>query len=341
MSLCNVLWEEDKSLPFQFIVVGAGISTFVSPFIAQPFISQGAPSLPRSPHPFPSSDCCPGHPVKPGNHTQPGISVGETGASVSGASSVIWPFVIVGVVTLPAAVAFLYLHFQQPAGRRPTVLIDVSPSSPGDEARTSLLASRPAPKDSRQVLLFRVLIVLLNVPVFGLLLTFADLLTSVGMTPPLCLSAVEASYFNTVLWGAAMIGRAVSAATLVCVPMFLQLLLCCVALVAVGTALVVSGPGNVLGLWLGTAGVALFATPSMPGFIAWSGDHVPLTPAFMNLCLCAAGVGEMLLPFLGGQLMAGWGSEAMLVFALLTMVTMLLLFLMAYYVTTRLPGRRH
>jgi MFS family permease len=155
--------------------------------------------------------------------------------------------------------------------------------------------------NSRSILLFRLLIIALNIPVFGLLLTFADLLTSIGMSKPLCMTAVEASNFNTVLWGSAMIGRAISAATLVCIPMFTQLLLCSVALVTMGVVLVACPPGNALALWFGTAGVGLFATPAMPGFIAWSGDYAPITPFFMNLSLCAAGVGEMLFPFIGGQ----------------------------------------
>ena len=364
MSLCNVMWEKDKALPFQFIVVGAGISTFVSPFLAQPFINDDLVSLPTSVKSAISTESCPGKHISDRNSTQLMSALQQVkdkllhngtdallqvsaavGSSDDSNNDIRWPFVIVGCVTLPAAIAFVYFYFTKPSCNEELSMslelsIPEAASSPETDQRTALLSNaepkRKKKSTARTVLAFRTLIVLLNVPVFGLLLTFADLLTSIGMSAPLCMTAVEASYFNTVLWGAAMIGRAVSAFILICVPMFLQLLLCSLALVVMGTVLAVSSPGNVLALWFGTAGVGLFATPSMPGFIAWSGDYAPITPFFMNLSLCAAGIGEMVLPFVGGQLMAALGTGALMTFALLVMVAMLVLFLLSYCVARRI-----
>ncbi|XP_076437600.1 major facilitator superfamily domain-containing protein 4A-like [Babylonia areolata] len=346
MSLCNVLWSHNKALPFQFIVVGAGISTFVSPFLAEPFISDirlpphfSSLSSPSSP-----SLLCPT--VHHGNGNESHVLVGPR--PINGTSSrdawnkaysadIKWPFIIVGAVTLPAALAFFYFYFTKPswsegvAGGEEVSFNVESPSSRGGQEEdqkplllrppkttTTTTATSTFSNNSRSAVAFRVLVILLNLPVFGLLLTFADLLTSVGMAPPLCMTSAEAGHLNTVLWGAAMVGRAVSAAILVCVPMSLQLLL-----------------GHSEVLWFGTAGVALFVTPSMPGFIAWSGDFLPITPFFMNLCLCAAGLGEMVLPFVGGLLMAHLGTWYMMLFSLVVMVTMLLLFLVSSYVAVR------
>ncbi|KAK7092101.1 major facilitator superfamily domain-containing protein 4A-like isoform X2 [Littorina saxatilis] len=349
MSLCNILWEKDKALPFQFIVVGAGISTFISPFLAQPFIDDSLLSLPPSVRSSISSESCPGKHISKQNRTQLMTIYEEAKAKfLSNTTQVLtsssikydirWPFVIVGCVSAPAALAFFYFYVRRrdrvEDEHSVEINVSVDQDSPTNPERQLLRPEKRKTKcdQPNTVLLFRILIIVLNIPVFGLLLTFADLLTTIGMTSPLCMTAVEASYLNTVLWGAAMIGRAVSALTLACVPMFLQLLLCSFALVAMGTVLVASPRSNVVALWFGTAGVGLFATPSMPGFIAWSGDYAPITPFFMNLCLCAAGVGEMLLPFVGGQLMAAFGSPALMLFALVIMIAMLALFLLSHYV---------
>lgn len=362
MSLCNVMWEENKALPFQFIVVGASFSTFVSPFLAQPFIDDSLVSMPTSVKSAISTESCLGKHFSSNNKTQLMSTYEEVEEKLlsnvtdlllpaasdvdSSNSDIRWPFVIVGCVTLPAAVAFVYFYFTKPGCNEEFSLsmeLSIPKVSEETDLQTALLDNCTTKKEKtmrtkpgRTVLIFRTLIVLLNVPVFGLLLTFADLLTTIGMSSPMCMTAVEASYFSTVLWGAAMIGRAVSALILICVPMFLQLLLCSLALVVTGAVLAISSSGNVLALWFGTAGVGLFATPSMPGFIVWSGDYAPITPFFMNLSLCAAGVGEMVLPFVGGQLMAALGTGALMIFAVLIMVAMLVLFLLSYCVARRI-----
>ena len=138
-------------------------------------------------------------------------------------------------------------------------------------------------------LLFQIIIFLLNVPIFGLLLTFAHLLTSVGMSSPMCLTVHEASYFNTLLWWSAMVDRAFSVLTFFCVPLFLQLDISCILLVIMSLIMTTADRDSLVALWFGTAGVGLFATLGMPRFIAWICDYLQITPRFMNLALCASG----------------------------------------------------
>ena len=86
-----------------------------------------------------------------------------------------------------------------------------------------------------------------------------------------------------------MIGRAVSAGILACIPMFLQLLLCSVGLVGMGIVLVAAGPGNALALWFGTAGVGLFATPGMYIYICLFTGVAAIYPSFyISLSLISA-----------------------------------------------------
>ncbi|KAL8566000.1 hypothetical protein ACOMHN_019442 [Nucella lapillus] len=364
ISLCNTLWKEDKALPFQFMINGAGISTFISPLIAQPFIKATGTHISLT-----GSDpdtSCPSHGVFPNNSTMLALMAREDQSDHGGnfsrpynRSDVIfygadgdvivvnedikWPFIIAGLVTLPASIAFFYFYFTRPklcesdeTPPPPPPQQEVKNPVEKTDTLTSRLIERPKGKPpSWAVYVFKGLLIFLHLPVFGLLLALGDLLSSIGMMPPLCMTASDASYFPTAFWAASMMSRALGVLFLFCFSVFVHLLFNSSALVISGAVLLTGTRSHVVAMWVGTAGVGLFGTNFMPGYIAWSGEFLPITPLFMNLSLCMAGVGELLLPFVSGQLLAAFGPWVMLWVLLIVMLLMLIIFLCAAFVGKR------
>ncbi|KAL8576854.1 hypothetical protein ACOMHN_066000 [Nucella lapillus] len=346
MSLCNALWEKHKALTFQFIIVGVGVAAFISPLIAQPFIKAKATQSVSL-----LQDDCPQEvtinhtlPLLTSQHvdTQSGnfsyhyngtdVMSWQMSNSSSGADDSLkdikWPFIIAGIMTLPAALVFFYIYFTKPKLAEQTLSHTEKQNEAEDSSSVTccLLQSDKGKPPSWAVRLFRGTLIFLHIPVFGLQMALADLLTSIGMMSPFCLTAPEANYFTTVLWATSLSARALGVIFLCCFSVYVHLIFNSVALVISGAVLVAGVGGNVVALWVGTAGVGLFGTSFMPGYITWSSQYLPITPLFMNLSLVMASFGDLLLPFMSGQLLAVFGSWVMAWAMLLVTVLMLGLF---------------
>ncbi|XP_076456573.1 major facilitator superfamily domain-containing protein 4B-like isoform X2 [Babylonia areolata] len=379
ISLCNALWEENKALPFQFIIIGAGIGTFISPLIAQPFIkAQAVHSVSSASEQLACTKAAAANVTLPlltshgsltlplltsqDNVTAPTLTSQNYGGDLDGLFNVSdamfwptgdggngtgmgavvnedikWPFIIAGLVTFPASLAFLYFYCVRP--KLPEELTSSEemncPAAKPATEDSSLVQQRQGRPPAWAVYVFRGVLILLHMPVFGLNLALADLLTSIGMMPPLCMGAREASHFTTVLWGTSMVSRALGVLFLLCFPVFVHLVFNSVLMVVLGAVLLGGIGSNVPAMWVGTAGLGLFDTNFMPAYIAWSGDYLPITPLFMNLSLCMAGVGELVLPFVCGQLLAACGPRVMMGLLMAVLLLMLILFLFVVFLGKR------
>lgn len=160
----------------------------------------------------------------------------------------------------------------------------------------------------------------------------------IGTTSPLCMTSGELIYLSVMLWGMFTLGRVVNMLLLICLSQFLLLLLNSVGLIAAALVLVVLATRNPLALWFGTAGFGFFISPFLPGYIAWSADVVPVSSAFINACLFASGIGEMLFPVVCGHLLAAFGREALMEFVFSVTVALLALFLLTHGIGRKIPG---
>lgn len=339
LSLCNVLHENNKAVVLQFVVTGAGVGTFLTPFIAKPFVNDHLTTTAESSSAMGNASGCiavhreardVAREFLMGNTSwrEPVVQqMTDVGVQPSGADVRI-PFVIIGAMAIPAGVAFLYFHYtNKDASELPTK---------GSDSHHVQVDPEKSKGATMGVNVFRVLVAVLHFPVFGMLITYAGLLTTLGALSPLCMTPQEMSFVIVVLWASFSLGRVINIAMVTCIPPFLLITLNSIGLIITGLVLLAKALEDTLVLWFATAGFGFFLSPFLPGFMSWSNGYYPISGAFINACLFISGLGEMLLPFAGSLLLTYLSGTALLVFLVSVSVVMFCLFLLTSSLARRL-----
>ena len=122
-------------------------------------------------------------------------------------------------------------------------------------------------------------------------------------------TAASAAYLTSAFWGALTVGRLLS------IPiaghfrprtiLLVDLLGCLASL-----GLILSRPGSVAALWVGTAGLGLFMASVFPTTLAFAERRMTITGRVTGRFFIGASLGGMSLPWLAGQLFERVGPQA-------------------------------
>ncbi|XP_067664598.1 sodium-dependent glucose transporter 1A-like isoform X2 [Haliotis asinina] len=274
MSISNQLWPGEKGAPFQFVTLGAGIASFLAPFIATPFLANG-PS---------AGDMFSG---KINNHTsQSPVCIEGDQSQCNTESHVQYAYVCIGILSIPPVFAFAHYHRKRCS----------EPLITYEEFQHTERGSY-----STRHYVFFILLFLFHIPVFGILLAYGDLLTPYGVTIGLHLSKSHMAIMTSVFWGCFLLGRLINLCFSGCLSNFVLICLNFVGLVISCGVLIALGDKYEVALWMGTAALGIFTSPYLPMVLAWGADYVQLTGGIITACLVASGLGEILVPFITGQ----------------------------------------
>lgn len=290
--MCNLMWPDAAGLPFQFITIGAGLSSFFAPLITWPFINSGSPEdgglsyQQRQLFNYPAEDrAC--------------ANVNGTNLCPAEETQVQIPYLIMGLLTLPPVVAFMYFYVKEK-------LIDVSsydvlPSEPRFRGETRKMR-----------ILFAVLLFCFHIPVFGTILAYGDLLVLFGVKGPLDIVMQQMMYMTSLFWGSFLIGRIVACCCSNYIGQFTLMLLNFVGLLAISILLITVGDIYVPALWIGSSALGFFSAPYLPGAMAWASEFITMDGSIIGMCLAASGVGELLIPYIAGTLFNTNGAMSLM-----------------------------
>ena len=274
LSICNKLWPNHRGLAFQFVTLGAAIGAFVIPFIARPFLATDTVTSQSN--------------LKCKNHRNVCISSGH----------VEYPYVIIAILCVPPAIAFCYYFVK----RKQLPL----PENNYEQVQVGIVTS------SRFHTLMMVILFFLHIPVMSMPLAYGDLLTSYGVHSKWHLGRRHMASMTSVFWGAFLVGRVSNLVLTKYADQFYLLSVNFGGLFMTGVVLCTWTTDYESALWVGSAGLGFFSSPFLPMILTWVSEYACLTDSMISVCLCASGIGEVLIPFLSGLVFARGGPQSLM-----------------------------
>jgi FHS family Na+ dependent glucose MFS transporter 1 len=183
-----------------------------------------------------------------------------------------------------------------------------------------------------------VLLVVLFILYVGLEMGFGNWLYTYALTLKLG-TEISAAYLTSALWGAFTLGRLLGVWTAARARsqtiLFMDLTGCLAS-----AAVILLWRESALALWIGSIGLGLCMASIFPTILMLAGERMRVTGAITGWFLVGSGAGNMILPWLIGQVFVGTGPQAMPVIVLVDIIALLLV--LVYFVTQRvgLPAVR-
>ncbi|XP_041362029.1 sodium-dependent glucose transporter 1-like [Gigantopelta aegis] len=285
LSICNKLWPNHRGLAFQFVTLGAGIGAFFIPFIARPFLATDTVTS--------QSNVKCKNPVSVGtksarDHRSFCISPGH----------IEYPYVIIAILCVPPAIAFCYYFVK----RKQFPLSENN----YQQVEVGLMTS------SRLHALMMTILFFLHIPVMSMPLAYGDLLTSYGVHGRWHLSRRHMATMTSVFWGAFLVGRVSNLALTNCAEQFYLLCINFGGLFMTSIILCTWTTDYEVALWIGSAGLGFFSSPFLPMILTWVSECACLTGSMISVCLCASGIGEVLVPVLSGWVFVHGGPQSLM-----------------------------
>ncbi|XP_046583939.1 sodium-dependent glucose transporter 1-like [Haliotis rubra] len=181
ISICNKLWPEKKGVPFQFVVVGSGIGSFLAPFLATPFLANTDSSDDDL---WITNTTIADHLRSYVNGTQSHTPLDQ--------SRVQYVYMIAGLICVPPVFAFTYYHWK----RKSNPLINYENIQQTDKQLYSL-----------RTVIFIALLCFYHITVRGVVLAYGDLLTPYGVDVGLHLSKFRMAMMTSIFWGCFLLGK--------------------------------------------------------------------------------------------------------------------------------------
>jgi FHS family Na+ dependent glucose MFS transporter 1 len=175
------------------------------------------------------------------------------------------------------------------------------------------------------------LLVVLFILYVGLEMGFGNWLYTYALTLKLG-TEISAAYLTSALWGAFTLGRLLGVWTAARARsqtiLFMDLAGC------LGSAAVILlWRESALALWVGSIGLGLCMASIFPTILMLAGERMRVTGAITGWFLVGSGAGNMLLPWLIGQVFVRTGPQTMPVIVLVDIIALLLVLI--YFVTQR------
>ncbi|XP_050395129.1 sodium-dependent glucose transporter 1 [Patella vulgata] len=309
MTVCNSLWKDSKGVSFQFVALGGGIASFLAPFIAEPFLA--------GKHSVSYSQATVDHPIytlQRGHYVSSPYGTvictnytltGEPSCYTYGETQVQGAYIIIGILSVPPAIAFAYYYYFE---RRKGVI-------PYEEFNRVSFGTF-----HKGSVLYLSLLFLFHIPIFGLCLAYGDLLSPFGVEGKLQLNKSKMATMTSLFWGSFLLGRVANLVLSRYLNLFALLLMNFAGLLISVIVLVVVGEKREDVLWIGTSILGVFAATYLPTVLAWSDQFMPVTGSVISTCLVASGIGEILIPFIGGKLFDSEGPGSLMTLMLVTVV---------------------
>ncbi|ESO96182.1 hypothetical protein LOTGIDRAFT_160170 [Lottia gigantea] len=215
--MCNVIWKDNKSFAFQFVCIGAGISSFIVPFIAKPFLSE--------------------------------------------------------------------THFKH--------------STDSDMYTES----------------------------------FGDLLTEFGVISDFHYTKSTMAIMTSMYWGSFVFGRIMNLIFSKYINLFVVLTVNLAGLLCATTMLVLATVSRPILFWIGTVLIGLFSSSLLPTALVWSDKYVPVSGFTITTTLIASGMGEIVVPRIGGAVFDTEGPPSLMI-----MMLVAALFEIAFFIGLALVG---
>ncbi|MGC1378011.1 MAG: MFS transporter [Anaerolineales bacterium] len=176
-----------------------------------------------------------------------------------------------------------------------------------------------------------VLLVVLFILYVGLEMGFGNWLYTYALTLKLG-TEISAAYLTSALWGAFTLGRLLGVWTAAHARsqtiLFIDLAGCLGS-----TAVILLWRESALALWIGSIGLGLCMASIFPTILMLAGERMRVTGAITGWFLVGSGTGNMLLPWLIGQVFVRTGPQTMPVIVLVDIIALFLVLI--YFVTQR------
>ncbi|XP_046545853.1 sodium-dependent glucose transporter 1-like [Haliotis rubra] len=275
LEVCNDLWVQ-KGTPFQFIFCGATTGSILTPLIVRPFLCvMEAPDNLFFP------------PTLTANQTND-----NTTACSAADTHVQQAYLVLGALTLPSGIAFIYYWLQS---RRSGTIEHVSLYEDPDDKTKQVVKNKLH-------YLFLILLFFFFFPIVGNTMLYNTYLTVFGVEGPLHISKTVMMYMTSVFWGGLLVSRVGNMLLTRCCGNFYIILVNCTCLFVSGVTMLSLAGRYEEALWVTTLALGLFSGPYQGAALAWSENFIPLGPKIISLTFLGVGAGAMILPFAGGML---------------------------------------
>ncbi|ESO88683.1 hypothetical protein LOTGIDRAFT_165470 [Lottia gigantea] len=308
--MCNVIWKDNKSFAFQFVCIGGGISSFIVPFIAKPFLSET--HFKHSTDSDVYTECQ--------NTTNPPLSAD---CYTFENTNVQWAYVIVGLIMIPPAISFLYYYHRS---RKQT-------NVPYEEFDNETKPSKASMINNQSTYFFLVLLFIFHIPIFGFCLAFGGLLTEFGVISDFHYTKSTMAIMTSMYWGSFVFGRIVNLIFSQYINLFVVLTVNLAGLLCATTMLVLATVSRPIIFWIGTVLIGLFSSSLLPTALVWSDKYVPVSGFTITTTLIASGMGDIVLPRIGGAVFDTEGPPSLMI-----MMLVAALFELAFFIGLALVG---
>ncbi|XP_067665178.1 major facilitator superfamily domain-containing protein 4A-like [Haliotis asinina] len=333
---CNILWRQNKGVPFQCILLGTTTGGIISPLFIKLFLC--IPYDPETSYVTSTnvsyinvniSDLKHTVPYKPNTHSSELSTSANASHNATLSTSfrclpqdvyITYAYYVLAILVLPPAIAF-FVYWRQNMGKSSDDAVDV--------IREDVTNHEP-----RQTLvkLFSVLFVILYFPLLGSSVMYSTYLTEFGVKGPLHLEKPKMVMMTSLYWGSSLLGRIIA----VFLTPFIgveKLIYCSMVPLLIGeTVLVFTVQYSEVILWVCTCTIGLFISPYVGAGYAWCAKYVKFGPRIISASGASLGLGAMALPFIGGVMFDVFGPMSYLylcyslyIFVVLVFFTMVIL----------------
>ena len=282
-TLCLRLFPKQHGWYMLIIPISASLSSFLIPFVVQPFLSQWI--------------------IEP-NSNITSISNCTMDTCSQTPTHIIIPYSLTALVLVPPMFAFFAYALFSNCSK--TIIDDYNIIT---EKKISNFAGW------RDKWILIVLLFLFHVPVFGSVIGYSHVLTLYGTLEPLSLSKSIMTYMTALFWGFLLFGRLFNMILSSFLNLEILLRINFVGLVFFAGILLIHQALQVeVLLWIGTSGYGFFQSSFLPSVIAWVSTFMELDVIILSTSLIANAFGELVVPYVEALTFTENGKNSLMYF---------------------------
>lgn len=295
-TLCLRLFPKQHSWQMLLIPISASLSSFLIPFVVQPFLSQWI--------------------IKADSNIT-SISNCTMETCLQTPTQIIIPYSLTAVVLVPPMTAFFVYSASNNCSKTVIDNYDII-----TEKKTSKFVGW------RNSWIMIVLLFLFHIPVFGSVIGYSHLLTLYGTLKPLYLSKSIMTYMTALFWGFMLTGRIFNMILSNFINLEILLRINFAGLFIFASILLIHQVEEIESLlWLGTSGYGFFQSSFLPSVIAWVSTFMELDVVILSTSLVANALGELLVPYVEALTFTDDGQNYLMYFVFAVSVMEICLFI--------------